>query len=1336
MKRLVLTLAVLLAFALGCEAQNIWKPLNCNNYFLGADSESNLFAMAGYGGLIRSQDEGDTWTQVNDYYMCTFMAFSPNGRLFIFPSDQAFIFYSDDHGDTWHQTATHSWSNYSMKGAYAVNNDTLLLWGENHLCYTLDAGSTWQNADMSFLGDEYHTIGDVIANEAGDVYVSKWYYSGEDSGIFHSTLSDMQNWELAAFDGAVVLQMEFDPDGNVVAGSYWGGLSGFHHEPGFYLVGGQTIAVSDNGIIYKLRYTGDLEVVLNYSTDHGEHFFDVGEALEIYQAPPGGGDDGRIYKGNDNHLYFHGNGQYYKSLRDANSITYGFAHQGAEWYFNLSSFMGSPSSFYRMAVEGDTLIQGHQCSVITRQYLGGNGDKQFVYEDNGVVYWYNQTLQAFTTLYDFNAEEGESWICDIDSCSYEVTVQSIEEVTWEGRTYRVQNIAPIEGEFFYFYYGRIIEGIGSVEGLFPYPYACVGDIYDGPYPSYLRCYLVDGEMLYHDGEYDCEEYGYCWDGTVAEAYAGGDGTAENPYQIATSRQLALLAQQTNDGTGGNAYYILTDNLSLEACTGSTLMEWTPIGMPIITENGGILDTVPRFFTGHFDGQGHTVYGLRQNIDNGWFEPVGGLFGCIDGAEISNVHLSYCHIGGQGEYVGGLVGHAGSTDISNCSLDWASYVQTELWNGVAGGLVGYAGMPFGSHETSNETHHIRNCQMLGNAVNVEAVSCVGGIVGQVNSEFSYTPYEIFNCSTGRYYEGFDIRSEIVAGGIVGSITRGTISGCRNDYSVIGGGNNGVGGIAGVAHYVNIEGCVNQGDITGAYAVGGIVGCGSAYETYLNIFDCVNEGTITGHNTESGTMVGGIVGMWVSKTIRCVNKGDVTATAYHSGAAGGIVGDSFGVVANCYNRGNVTVAVDEAVEEVDWLFAGGIAGTPDSRIYNVYNTGVVSGPDLSAFPNTLQGYGNIIGYGVASCHYLNAYWLDDDDLSACGNVNEPELHGSSAFVPGATSTTWTLNDAQYGTNDLLEALNFGAVVVLDSVPYYPYLTTWLPDTENTNAGLPIMEPLYGPGGLISFFGSEWYYEIQNENGSITYQYMYQAGDTIVNDEPTQILVKINTLYDKGLRDEVTHEYVYERDGKLYWWNKTLEEFTVLYDLGAQPGDSWVIKVGTESLVMHVDAVENIEFEGGTYRMLRVSDENDIFSGNVVCGIGHLTSFFPERLMNNGDGLRVEGLRCYWVEDELVFNPDGEDCDAIYEELHGLEEDGPSTGSMTLMVYPNPTNGILFVETFRETSLPTRTYRITNLMGQTILSGNITAETQQIDVSALPQGMYFITLAGETRKFVVNR
>ena len=105
-------------------------------------------------------------------------------------------------------------------------------------------------------------------------------------------------------------------------------------------------------------------------------------------------------------------------------------------------------------------------------------------------------------------------------------------------------------------------------------------------------------------------------------------------------------------------------------------------------------------------------------------------------------------------------------------------------------------------------------------------------------------------------------------------------------------------------------------------------------------------------------------------------------------------------------------------------------------------------------------------------------------------------------------------------------------------------------------------------------------------------------------------------------------------------------------------------------------------------------------------------------------------------MTYKYGDKDCDEVYQEYHnGIEEDGPSTSSGTLTIYPNPTNGVLFVQTLRATSLPGETYRITNLMGQTLMTGQITSETEQINVSDLPDGMYFITVGGTTRKFVVR-
>ena len=83
--------------------------------------------------------------------------------------------------------------------------------------------------------------------------------------------------------------------------------------------------------------------------------------------------------------------------------------------------------------------------------------------------------------------------------------------------------------------------------------------------------------------------------------------------------------------------------------------------------------------------------------------------------------------------------------------------------------------------------------------------------------------------------------------------------------------------------------------------------------------------------------------------------------------------------------------------------------------------------------------------------------------------------------------------------------------------------------------------------------------------------------------------------------------------------------------------------------------------------------------------------------------------------------------------VQTDGVAEMENSINVYPNPAHGILFVETQNLASQ--NEYRITNAMGQTVMTGQITDETQQIDVSNLPQGMYFITFEGVTKKFVVK-
>ena len=410
-------------------------------------------------------------------------------------------------------------------------------------------------------------------------------------------------------------------------------------------------------------------------------------------------------------------------------------------------------------------------------------------------------------------------------------------------------------------------------------------------------------------------------------------------------------------------------------------------------------------------------------------------------------------------------------------------------------------------------------------------------------------------------------------------------------------------------------------------------------------------------------------------------------------------------------------------------------------NVYRNGHLVG----TAPYTDGSFLDNIGSGATQWQYhLVGVTADGEECPVQSYWNRL-IHLDHIQGPNNHVLQWTSFEAENGAS--IEAYRIydwfdGELSLVEEVGYFANVYNYNPDDFNGDAVVAAVfesgEMSFSnrvPAKYYDFLGAEWYYEIQNLDGSITYQNLEYAADTTINDKTVVIIIRTNTLYDKDGHAEVTHEYVYEEDGKVYWWNKSLEEFTVLYDYNAGVGDEWEIKVGTQSLTMHVDALEYIDYEGVVYRQLYVSDPDNLFSGSILCGIGHLTSFFPERLMMHGKDYRVESIRCYWRNGELVLKYGDRDCDEVYQEYHnGIEEDGPSTGSGAFTIYPNPTNGVLTIQ-HSSFNIPNSSFRITNLMGQTVQTGSLSAETQQIDVSDLPQGMYFISVGEMTQKFVVR-
>ncbi len=197
-----------------------------------------------------------------------------------------------------------------------------------------------------------------------------------------------------------------------------------------------------------------------------------------------------------------------------------------------------------------------------------------------------------------------------------------------------------------------------------------------------------------------------------------------------------------------------------------------------------------YFTGTFDGRGHTIsnFYINRDPDN---EHNIGLFGCIREATVENVGLVDVDITG-GCRSGGLVAHSYRSLITNC-------YATGSVNGLTaiGGLVGNFNL--GS---------ITNCY-ASVSVNGEVYS-LGGLVGFINSS------SISNCyATGSVHGSFEI------GGLAGAAD----NDCSISNSFATGSVNGghmVGGLIGNNEDSEVTNCYATGSVNCGFGAGGLIG----------------------------------------------------------------------------------------------------------------------------------------------------------------------------------------------------------------------------------------------------------------------------------------------------------------------------------------------------------------------------------------------------------------------------------------------------------------------------------------------------------------------------------
>lgn len=380
----------------------------------------------------------------------------------------------------------------------------------------------------------------------------------------------------------------------------------------------------------------------------------------------------------------------------------------------------------------------------------------------------------------------------------------------------------------------------------------------------------------------------------ADSFSGGQGTINNPYQIATAEQLDAVRYNLNSN------FVLVNDIDL-----SEYENWEPIG--------GIKDVEAKDgFQGTFDGKGYTIKNLKMDYQikgdeaGAYHKWHFGLFSNTQSSPgIKNVNLEDVNISIQGVdssskdiTIGAITTE--SSVVTNCNTSGIIRVSGMASNLSMGGIVVQANRII---NCKNSTHLIAATD--GTNINIGGIAC--RVVSQAL---------IDNCDNFGNINGFSMSDrDVHCGGIVAYNNGTDVTNCNN------------------------FGSIEASDYNAVY-VGGIIAEGN----WCKVLNCSNTGALSGRTysvtgTNAGSRVGGIIATLEGAKDRneniskCVNFGTLTSISTHPNRnslrpswCGGILGQDsiYANVKNCYNLCTELNAISRNSEKEGESYIGRICG----------------------------------------------------------------------------------------------------------------------------------------------------------------------------------------------------------------------------------------------------------------------------------------------------------------------------------------------------------------------------------------------------------------------------
>lgn len=227
----------------------------------------------------------------------------------------------------------------------------------------------------------------------------------------------------------------------------------------------------------------------------------------------------------------------------------------------------------------------------------------------------------------------------------------------------------------------------------------------------------------------------------------------------------------------------------------------------------------------------------------------------------------------------------------------------------------------------------------------------------------------------------------------------------------------------------------------------------------------------------------------------------------------------------------------------------------------------------------------------------------------------------------------------------------------------------------------------------------------------------GDTLISKrEQIYRYTKIEQTRDSSLNNWNFRDFIREDtlQSKVYTYDKNQEQDFLLYDFSMEVGDTLVDE---EFCISKVTVVDSIEIHNDQKRK-RLLLEHDTYGFMYwIEGIGSSKGLF-NRIQCYLDG-PTTSLNCYFENKEKLYS-NGSECFIVNtEEFLVLQQ---------ISLFPNPANGYLQLD-LSEIAIPNLQIRIFSLLGQEMQNFSAsTGQIQQIEVSDLASGVYFLGVEKE--------